>query len=70
MQILVVGIGSGVKYSELELMASYPAEQHVIQVDRWDNLPFLGPDLLNTVCNSETPLCHRTHVTWGTIPHS
>ena len=46
------------KYSELEAMASYPTEQHVILVRQWEDLPNLDGDLLDTVCNSEYPVCH------------
>ena len=53
----MIGVGPGVKYSELEAMASYPTEQHVILVRQWEDLPNLDGDLLDTVCNSEYPAC-------------
>ena len=49
----MIGVGPGVKYSELEAMASYPTEQHVILVRQWEDLPNLDGDLLDTVCNSK-----------------
>ena len=41
------------KYSELEMMASYPTEQHVILVEKWEDLNNMPNTLLDTVCNSK-----------------
>jgi hypothetical protein len=49
--IFAIGVGSGIRVSELETMATSPVDEHVYLLDNFEELSFLADKISSSTCN-------------------